>query len=82
MIPLQIINRLRFNKSKHIQTFLEKNKQRNVLIFSGQWDSFCRENQSGYTYNKSDAGIYTFEEAFNSTLHCGNEKQIFHQFLN
>jgi hypothetical protein len=48
----------------------------NVYIRSGQWGSYWRSNCSGYTESKRDAGAYDFDEAYLSTSHCGEEKQI------
>lgn len=48
----------------------------NVYIRSGQWGSYWRPNGCGYTEYKDRAGKYDFDEAYLSTYHCGEEKQI------
>jgi hypothetical protein len=47
-----------------------------VYIYSGQWGMYWCSNYSGYTYNKSTAGIYNIKDAWNAVSHCGIEKQI------
>ena len=48
----------------------------NVYIRSGQWGAYWRPNGSGYTEHEERAGKYDFEDAYLSTSHCGEEKQI------
>lgn len=67
-VPLNRINALRRKKSARLDKFLEKHANRQVLIFSGQWGAYWRSGRAGYTYKKEDAGIYTFEDAFDATL--------------
>ena len=47
-----------------------------VLIFAGQHRTFWRANGSGYTYDVDQAGVYTLEDAYKRTRHCGSEKEI------
>lgn len=54
----------------------EKFKGKYVHIVSGQWGCFWGPDGSGYTDKKADAGIYTFEDAWSRTYHCGPEKRI------
>lgn len=59
------------------------------LIWSGQWSQYWGPNSRGYTPykpgaappNHTEAGIYTFAEALDSTWHCGREKRITFEFL-
>lgn len=81
MIPLNRINALRRKKSARLDKFLEKHAKRQVLIFSDQWGAYWRSGRAGYTYKKEDAGIYTFEDAFDATCHCGPEKFIYYKFI-
>lgn len=59
-----------------LQGFVARNQGKNVLIFSGQWESYWRENGQGYTKKKSEAGVYEINEAWERVSHCGFEKQI------
>lgn len=45
-------------------------------IWSGEHRAWWRANRSGYTTDEQAAGIYSFEEAYAATRHCGPEKQI------
>jgi hypothetical protein len=47
-----------------------------VRIWSGQWGLWWRSGANGYTSSPAAAGIYTFEEAWACTSHCGPEKRI------
>jgi Xaa-Pro aminopeptidase len=40
-----------------------------------------RADGAGYTKNEDEAGIYTFEEAVNRSMHCGPEKRIVYHFI-
>lgn len=79
MIPLTKIKQLKKSGSSNIQSFIEKKATQSVYIFSGQWAAYWRQNCNGYTYNKADAGIYTFSDALKNTYHCGQEKMIFYE---
>lgn len=49
---------------------------RTVRIWSGEWKAFWRSNSAGYTYETDSAGLYSFEDAWKATSHCGPEKKI------
>ena len=51
-------------------------KGKEVLIWSGEHNAYWRPRSSGYTANRSEAGIYSFEEAWHATSQCGHKKQI------
>ncbi|BCE02956.1 hypothetical protein [Marinicellulosiphila megalodicopiae] len=65
---------------KRCPEFLESNKDRECRIYSGQWGYYWRSNGSGYG-GKSEAGIYTFKDAYDRTSHCGKEKGIYFEFI-
>lgn len=50
--------------------------KRKVYIWSREHGAYWRPNAEGYTSDKTQAGIYGFEEAFDRTKHCGREKRI------
>jgi len=68
-------------KTKVGKIFRNKYKDAKVYIWSGQWGSYWRPNRAGYTYNKSDAGIYTLDDAYDASGHCGPEKHIEYEFV-
>jgi hypothetical protein len=47
-----------------------------VYIWSGEHQSYWRENAGGYTQSKYFAGIYTAKQAYNLCHHCGSEKEL------
>lgn len=47
-----------------------------VRIWSGQWQSWWRPEGNGYTNLLVEAGVYTFEDAWRRSSHCGPEKRI------
>lgn len=47
-----------------------------VRIWSGQWQQWWRPEASGYTSDFTEAGVYTFEDAWSRSSHCGPEKRI------
>jgi hypothetical protein len=49
-----------------------------VLIYSGEWGGYWRSGGSGYTYHKSEAGVYDFKDAYKRSGHCGDEKAIYY----
>ncbi len=51
-----------------------------VRIWSGEHGLWWRPEASGYTRVLTAAGIYSFEDAWSHTSHCGPEKRIvFHE---
>ena len=48
----------------------------NVRIWSQEHRAWWRPKYQGYTGDTSQAGIYTFQEAYDGTKHCGPEKRI------
>lgn len=56
-----------------------KNRFPNVRIYSVEHMAYWRGKGNGYTNNESESDIWTCEEAFKRTNHCGPEKQI--QFI-
>lgn len=58
------------------KNFLNQNKNLEVLIWSSQHKAYWRAGRNGYTHNIKEAGIYTLQDAYNATSHCGPEKQI------
>ena len=61
---------------KEIQDFVAKHQGKQVLIFSGQWDSYWRSGGEGYTQKKAEAGVYEINDAWARVSHCGSEKDI------
>lgn len=51
-------------------------KGRLVYIYSGAYNRCYGKNYSGYPSNPEEVGVYTFEDAFKGTCHCGPEKYI------
>jgi hypothetical protein len=49
---------------------------RNVYIWSAEHGAYWRVGGAGYTENKSEAGIWTMQDAYLTTMHCGREKRI------
>lgn len=47
-----------------------------VRIWSGEKAGWWRPHARGYTCDPKQAGLYDFEDAFQSTSHCGPEKRI------
>lgn len=47
-----------------------------VFIWSDEHRAYWRPGRAGYTTHQIAAGIYDFEDAWNSTRHCGPEKRI------
>lgn len=49
---------------------------RKVYIWSREHDAYWRPEGAGYTEDKAQAGIWDFQDAYLTTLHCGREKKI------
>lgn len=47
-----------------------------VRIYSSEHRAFWRGGGHGYTAQLSDAGVFSFGEAYKMTHHCGPEKRI------
>lgn len=54
---------------------------KNVLIWCGEHAAWFRPFAAGYTTNKSNVGVYVFEDAWKRTYHCGPEKDIQYQIV-
>jgi hypothetical protein len=61
---------------KRWPSLAEKFKGKFVYIVSAQWGAYWRQNGSGYTDEKQNAGLYSIEDALRHTRHCGPEKRI------
>ena len=62
-------------------SFKRKGKGK-VRIWSGEYQAYWRQS-GGYVddWEVVDPGIFTLEEAYGRTSHCGPEKEIFFEFL-
>lgn len=47
-----------------------------VRIYSRQWGMYWRASGSGYTMDRTEAGIYSFQDAWDRSHHAGPEKGI------
>lgn len=47
-----------------------------VFIWSAEHVAWWRPERAGYTRHIEAAGVYSFEDAWNATRHCGPEKRI------
>ena len=52
-----------------------------VRIWTAQWGAWWRPDSSGYTDDIKQAGIYTFEDAWRRSHHCGPEKRIIYEVV-
>lgn len=78
-----LVNKDGFVSLEAIKDNPELAKQFNGMqcrIFSQQWGYYWRENCAGYG-QLSSAGTYDFDDALNSTHHCGPEKGIWFELL-
>lgn len=74
----KIFKRYRHQDLKRKNGKLKEREDIFVYIYSGLWLGFLRANASGYTYDLSQAGVYTLADAWRCTAHCGPEKQIYY----
>jgi hypothetical protein len=81
MLPLNRLNLLRRTAREKVHQFIQKHGDKPVRIYSDQWGAYWRSGRAGYTYQRDEAGTYTFAEAFDATCHCGHEKHIYYQFI-
>lgn len=56
--------------------FVERNPNKEVLIWSGEHGAFWRPKRSGYTKYEADAGVYSASDAWDAVSHCGIKKRI------
>lgn len=63
-------------RRNRLSSLAEKEPNKKVLIYSGQWGSYWRGNSAGYTSKINEAGVYTAKEAWANVSHCGPEKLI------
>ncbi|HEV7293080.1 MAG TPA: hypothetical protein VGN79_12245 [Devosia sp.] len=54
---------------------------RTVRIWSGEWSAWWRPESRGYTDDITQAGIYSFEDAWATSAHCGPEKKIAYEIV-
>lgn len=47
-----------------------------VLIWSDEHRAWWRPDRCGYTTIRDRAGVYSFDDAWDATHHCGPEKRI------
>jgi len=64
-----------------IAEYLKKHGEKPVRIWSRQWGAYWRPGCAGYTTRLNEAGTYTLSDAFDSSSHCGPEKQIYYDFI-
>lgn len=63
-------------KTKTGMAWMQKNKDKKVMIHSGECGLYWRPNRSGYTYLENEAGVYTLADAYDASGHCGRGKCI------
>jgi hypothetical protein len=68
--------RLPLEKLKRWPSLKRQLEQQHVHIWSGEWMLYWRSNGAGYTDQRSEAGVYTLEDALLRTFHCSREKKI------
>lgn len=54
---------------------------RPVRIWSDEHRAYWREGGAGYTAQPHQAGVYTFNDAYSRTRHCGPEKGIVYEIV-
>jgi hypothetical protein len=70
------VERIRLETAIHYPQVRERHKGRMVRIWSGEHAAYWRPDCGGYTREVSEAGVYSFEDAYAATNHCGREKEI------
>jgi hypothetical protein len=78
--------RIRYRKPDDRRENLERLKRwpslmahwrgRMVFIYSNEHDAYWQPEGCGYTSDGLEAGVFTFEDAWRRTNHCGPEKRI------
>lgn len=58
------------------ESFMSRNKDVYVNIWSGEHGAYWRSNRQGYTTHKEFAGIYSIKDAYDACGHCSDEKRI------
>jgi len=65
------LKKIRFKRFAKIQAASPE-----VLIWNCHYEAFWRPSGGGYTRDSAQAGIYTFDEAFNSVRHVDQSHRI------
>jgi len=76
VVKPRLNSRIRLEKLKRYPALKRHVLGKNVRIWSAQWEMWWRENAQGYTPDKSEAWVTTFEHAWDVSAHAGPEKQI------
>jgi hypothetical protein len=63
--------------------YLKRNPERKkdfagrlISIWSNEWRAWWRPNGFGYTVCRSEAGVFSFEHAWEISSHAGPEKKL------
>lgn len=73
---IQVIEVLTLERAINCPDIRDRLEDRFVLIYSGEHKTYWRPDAAGYTEDKEQAGVYSFQLAFKKTRHCGPEKKI------
>ena len=60
-----------------MEEMIAKNPGVKVHIWSDEHGMYWGPGRCGYTSDKSKAGVYVIEDAWNATSHCGLSKRIY-----